>query len=71
VARLKFASVLIAAEETGRKCRSVELDPRYVDLGIRRWQKLTGRDAVLLQTGERFNDRARLLAPPQGLRHGG
>jgi DNA modification methylase len=65
-------SVLIAAEETGRKCRAVELDPLYVDVAIRRWQKCTGRDAVLLQTGEQFNDRARLLAPsPRGLRHGG
>jgi DNA modification methylase len=65
-------SVLIAAEETGRKCRACELDPLYVDFAIRRWQKVTGRDAVLERTGERFNDRAHLIAPsPRGLRHGG
>ena len=65
-------SVLIAAEETGRKCRAVELDPLYVDVAIRRWQKVVGRDAVLERTGERFNDRAHLIAPPpRGLRHGG
>ena len=41
-------STLIAAEKTGRRARLVELDPRYVDRIIGRWEKLTGRTAELL-----------------------
>jgi hypothetical protein len=66
-----FGSTLIAAEETGRTCIGVELDPRYVDLAVVRWQNATGHDAVLEQTGEKFNDRFRRLAPTlRRLRHG-
>ena len=36
-------STLIAAEETGRHARLIELDPRYVDVICRRWQEHTGR----------------------------
>ena len=39
-------TTLIAAEKTGRCARLIELDPRYVDVTIRRWQNLTGRTAV-------------------------
>ena len=35
-------STLIAAERVGRACYGLELDPLYVDLTIRRWQRLTG-----------------------------
>jgi len=55
-------STLMAAEETGRLFRGVELDPLYVDVGIRRWQTATGRTAVLLRTGESFDDLERRLA---------
>lgn len=41
-------STLIAAEKLGRRARLVELDPRYVDRTIARWQKLTGHTAELL-----------------------
>lgn len=41
-------STLIAAEKIGRRARLVELDPRYVDRIIGRWEKLTGRTAELL-----------------------
>ncbi|WP_368886670.1 hypothetical protein [Escherichia coli] len=44
-------STLIAAEETGRVCVGVELDPGYVDAAIRRWQKRTGKDAVHAASG--------------------
>jgi DNA modification methylase len=57
----------MAAQETGRICCGVELDPLYVDVAVRRWQNATGRDAVLVETGEPFNDVAqRLLAAPKG-----
>jgi len=38
-------STLIAAEKTGRKARLIELEPRYVDATVRRWEALTGRRA--------------------------
>ena len=38
-------SVLIACEETGRKCRMMECDPKYVDVIIKRWEDYTGRKA--------------------------
>ena len=40
-------STLIAAEKTGRQARLVELDPAYCDVIIQRWQRFTGRAAVL------------------------
>jgi DNA modification methylase len=53
---LGSGSTLIAAEETGRRCMGVDIDPLYVDLAIRRWQKVTGCDAVHVQTGRCFDD---------------
>ena len=41
-------STLIASEETGRRCRMMEYDPRYVDVIIQRWEEATGEKAVLL-----------------------
>jgi DNA modification methylase len=38
-------STLIAAEKTGRKARLIELEPRYVDATVKRWEALTGRRA--------------------------
>lgn len=49
-------STLIAAEQTGRRARLVEIDPLYVDVALRRWQELTGQQAVLAATGETFED---------------
>jgi DNA methylase len=64
-------STLMAAEETGRHFRGVELDPLYVDVAVRRWQNLTGREAVSLATGEPFNSvRQRLISSPTVPGHG-
>jgi len=41
-------TTLIACEQTGRKCRIMELEPKYVDVIIARWEKFTGDKAVLL-----------------------
>lgn len=38
-------TTLIAAEQLGRRCYAMELDPRYCDVIIERWEKLTGRQA--------------------------
>lgn len=41
-------STLIACEQCGRKCYTVEIDPKYCDVIVARWEQLTGRNAVLL-----------------------
>jgi hypothetical protein len=43
---LGSGSTLIAAERVGRVCRGLELDPLYVDLAIRRWQRQAGETAL-------------------------
>lgn len=40
-------STLIACEKTARNCRMMELDPRYCDVIVKRWENLTGKKAVL------------------------
>lgn len=52
---LGSGTTLVAAEKTGRVCFGMELDPRFVDVSVRRWQELTGECAVLLETGETFD----------------
>jgi DNA modification methylase len=49
-------TTLIAAEQTGRRARLIELDPVYADVTIRRWQADTGGKASLIQDGRSFND---------------
>jgi site-specific DNA-methyltransferase (adenine-specific) len=44
----------IAAEQTGRQARLMELDPRYCDVIVNRWQQFTGKTATLESTGEPF-----------------
>lgn len=51
-------STLIAAEKTGRNSRLIEYDPLYCDTIIRRWEKLTGKHAMLAVTNETFEDLA-------------
>jgi len=41
-------TTLIACEQNGRTCYMMELDPRYVDVVVARWETLTGQQAVLL-----------------------
>ncbi len=47
-------STLIACERTGRSCRTIELDSKFVDVTIKRWQVYTGRDAILADNGKTF-----------------
>lgn len=47
-------STMIACEKTGRFARLVELDPKYCDVIVRRWQDFTGKEAVLLDNGASF-----------------
>ncbi len=43
---LGSGSTLIACEQTKRRCYGIEIEPRYVDASIRRWQKISGVDAI-------------------------
>ena len=47
-------TTLIATETTARVCYGIELNPAYVDVAIERWQAFTGKDALLVETGESF-----------------
>ncbi len=53
-------TTLIAAQKTGRRARLIEYDPAYVDTIIRRYEAVTGKPAVLAETGETFEDVAAL-----------
>lgn len=53
-------TTLLAAERTGRRARLIEIDPAYVDVSIRRWQDITGNDAIHRDTGITFNELANL-----------
>ena len=47
-------TTMIAAEHAGRRARLVELDPKYVDVIVKRWQNLTGAHATHAATGQSF-----------------
>ena len=49
-------STLIACEKTARDCRMMELDPKYCDVIITRWQDFTGQQATLEATGQTFEE---------------
>ncbi|THD03881.1 hypothetical protein B1810_08135 [Panacagrimonas perspica] len=53
---LGSGTTLIAADRTGRVCYGIELDPAYVDIAIRRLQKLTGQKAVHAESGRSFDN---------------
>lgn len=61
-------STLIAADRLGMSARLMELDPKFVDVIVRRWQSFTGRRAVHAVTGEPYpaegDARAPLVADP-------
>ncbi len=50
---LGSGTTLIAADLTERRCFGLELDPKYVDVIVERWQKLTGKEATL-EDGQTF-----------------
>jgi DNA modification methylase len=53
---LGSGTTLLAAERVGRVCYGIEIDPLYVDVAIRRWQKHTGDHALHGVTGKRFDE---------------
>ena len=49
-------TTLIAAERTGRRARLIELDPKYADVIVQRWQEQTERTAILERSGQSFGE---------------
>jgi DNA modification methylase len=47
-------TTILAAERTGRIAYGTEIDPAYVDVAVRRWQTMSGQEAVLAETGQTF-----------------
>jgi DNA modification methylase len=45
---LGSGTTLIAAEKTGRTCYGMELDPKYCDVIVKRWEDFTGKKAELV-----------------------
>jgi len=70
-------TTILAAERVGRLARAMEIEPRYVDVAIRRWQAFTKRDAIHVQSGQLFDDRvsnksaaSKRLSPKRSARRG-
>ena len=49
-------TTIIAAEQTGRICRAIEIAPAYVDVAVKRWQAFTGLEAKLDGDGRSFEE---------------
>lgn len=49
-------STLIGAEQTGRSAHLMELDEKYVDVIIKRWQDFTGKKAVHIESGKTYEE---------------
>jgi DNA modification methylase len=56
-------TTIMAAERVGRHARALEIEPRFVDLAIRRWQAFTGRDAFHAESGLSFDEATSDSAP--------
>jgi DNA modification methylase len=50
---------LLAAHKSGRRACGIELDPKYVDVAIRRWEEMTEEQAIHEQTGLTFRQLAK------------
>mgnify|MGYP003645583611 FL=1 len=67
---LGSGTTIIACEMTGRVGAGLELDPKYVDVTVRRWEAYTGGNAVHAETGLTFAETRdmrtgkQLLLPP-------
>jgi tRNA/tmRNA/rRNA uracil-C5-methylase (TrmA/RlmC/RlmD family) len=49
-------TTIMAAERIGRHARALEIEPRFVDVAIRRWQAFTRKDALHAETGLTFDE---------------
>lgn len=51
-------TTIIAAEQTGRACHAIEINPAYVDVAVKRWMDYTGKYAILESSGKEFGEAA-------------
>jgi ParB-like chromosome segregation protein Spo0J len=49
-------TTIVAAERVGRRAYTLELEPRFVDIAIKRWQSFSGKDAIHAETGLTFDE---------------
>jgi DNA modification methylase len=52
---LGSGTTLMAAEVTGRICHGIDIDPKYTDVAVLRWQQFTGLEATLEGSGRTFD----------------
>ena len=52
----------MTAERVGRRAFAVEIEPRFVDVAIQRWQAFTGKDAIHSSSNQCFDAIARTVA---------
>lgn len=57
---LGSGSTMIACEQLGRKCYGMEIAPEYVDVCVERWEKFTGKKALLIDRIEAQDDSTRM-----------
>ena len=58
-------TTLLAAERVGRRAYTLEIEPRFVDVAIKRWQAFSGKDAICAESRRSFHEIAstRILVP--------
>lgn len=61
---------IVAAAKTGRRALTIELDPKYVDVAVRRWEKWSGKQARHADSGLTFAEEAARRASHADLAHG-
>ena len=59
-------TTMIAADHAGRRARLIELDPKYVDVIVQRWQEVTGGEARHAETDQPFNGSGQISQPADG-----
>ncbi len=65
---LGSGSTLLAAEKTGRLCYGIELEPKYVEVAIARWEAMTGKKAIHASSGltlDQLREKRRAISPLQ------
>jgi DNA modification methylase len=61
-------TTILAAERVGRRAYTLEIEPRFVDVAVKRWQAFSGKDAICAETGLSFDEIAssRAIVPAAG-----
>lgn len=59
-------TTILAAERTKRIAYGMDIEPKYIDVAVRRWEAMTGRKTVLAETGETFAEVAERRTRPGG-----